>query len=189
MRCASLRLWRAAPVHSPIRDRISGSKQPCTIGDLFSSVRDQSAWLLPGAVFTPADNRRSRPSRQNPLPSSRPKCGQLSFMSPAPAPSREHNSGCAQIHQTGWPLPSPEPSKPPRRAAGLRVLVDYPCPQRAAEIVGGRSGGGSCCGSGLDRSRRFYRDVLGLPSTGSSASGRSGVVFFLGPGCPGLRAW
>jgi catechol 2,3-dioxygenase-like lactoylglutathione lyase family enzyme len=41
--------------------------------------------------------------------------------------------------------------------------------------------------SGLDRSRRFYRDVLSLPIYREfGPPDDPGVVFFLGPGLPGV---
>jgi catechol 2,3-dioxygenase-like lactoylglutathione lyase family enzyme len=42
--------------------------------------------------------------------------------------------------------------------------------------------------SDLDRSRRFYRDVLGLAIYREfGPADDPGVVFFLGPGSPGTR--
>jgi hypothetical protein len=66
------------------------------------------------------------PAARPVYPAGRPKCGQLSFMSPAPAPQRARTTAAAcRSTRSGWPLPSPEPSKPPRGAAG-RCAVTGP---------------------------------------------------------------
>jgi hypothetical protein len=89
-------LVRSASVHSPIRDRISGSGVltgvliDCPVVFQFGI---KSAGLLAGALFTPADGRQSRPSRQTPLPSRPPEMRSAVVHDPsAHSSAREDNS-------------------------------------------------------------------------------------------------